>query len=154
MLSTPTTIIIQLPFNHQSNNGVSISCEYDGGSNSLQKKDKEEVKIDEDVIYLEEVKIDEDVIYLKKEVKDVKPNDNCIEEFHAMFDIDERLFNNDPNMHNNIFSPISITDSIDTQAKQEYVPEYYDDDYNAAIKECLQDIFEFAEYLQQDMIMN
>ncbi len=116
MLPIPT-IIIQLPFNHQSNNGVSTSCEYCGRSNSLQKNDKKEVKIDENVIHL------------KEEVKDIKPSDNCIEEgLHAMFDIDERSSNNDPNMYNNIFSPISITDSIDTQTKQAYVPEYYDDD--------------------------
>jgi hypothetical protein len=62
--STIPTIIIQLPFNHQLNNGISNSCEYCGRSNELQTNDKKEVKIDENVIHLQE------------ELKDEKPSDN------------------------------------------------------------------------------
>ena len=133
-----STIIIQVPFpplqyiSHQN-----VPCVYCGQQIQSHVNEKEEKKEDNEIIFIKEEKYDIPGIF-----DDIKS-----EELFENFDIDERHFN-----HNgNIYSPISISDTEDTDNKQLSFYEYQNQFFDNLMGKCFDDIGEVIEFLKEDV---
>lgn len=98
-------------------------------------------------------KMNAEVVFVKEEKCDVPEILNIIkeEEFIASLDVDECVFHQDVNMYSNMYSPISITDTLHEEKRELNFYEIQDQIFDNLMKTCFDDIGEVVEYLKEDM---
>jgi hypothetical protein len=120
--------------NHQ--NSPCVNC---GQCTQYHTKDEEK----------ERKEMNNEVIFVKEEKCDVPEmlNNMKEEEFIASRDVDERVFH----QHVNMYSPISVTDTLHEEKRELNFYEIQDQFFGNLMKAHFDDIGEVVEYLKEDM---
>ena len=117
IVSPGSTITIRFCVEYQQNNWFNFSCVHCGQYNRPEVNDMNDITNDikEDVIYIKEENIEtkEDVIHSKEEKYDQNDGEEEEEEDDDNFDCEmsEHHSDEDPDLYQDIYSPVTIIDS-------------------------------------------